>query len=132
MPRSPLRATYDEDDPGVVVDARQAEELRRLAYLFLVSAVTLALVVIRAVAEGLAVGFLPQPLVVVWGLAMLLGWAATFAYGVFVTLKARRWGWLALCAIPFTCVPGAVAYAWIRRQEIEQEVLSGGRRSPRD
>jgi hypothetical protein len=132
MPRSPLRARYDEDDPGAVVDPRQAEELRRLAYLFLVSALTLVLVVTGAVAEALAVGFLPQPLVVVWGLAMLLGWAATYLYGIFVTLKARRWGWLALCAFPFTCVPGAVAYAWIRRQEIEQEVLSGGRRSPRD
>ena len=47
----------------------------------------------------------------------------TYVYGVFVTFKARRWAWFALCAIPFTCVPAAAAYAWIRRQEIEREVL---------
>lgn len=131
MPRSLLSARYDEDDPGAVADPRQAEELRRLAYLFLVSAVTLVLVVTGAVAEALAVGFLPQPLVVVWGLAMLLGWAVTYLYGIFVTLKARRWGWLALCAVPFTCVPGAVAYSWIRRREIERDVIGAGRRPPR-
>ncbi len=131
MRRDPAHTSYDEDDPGVVAGPHQAEELRRLAYLFLVSAVTLVLVVTRAVAEGLAVGFLPQPLVVVWGVAMLLGWAATYVYGVFVTLKARRWGWVVLSAFPLTCVPGAVAYCWIRRREIERDVLGGGRRPRR-
>ena len=31
-----------------------------------------------------------------------------------------------LCAVPFTCVPAGVAYAWIRRTEIEDEVLGAG------
>ena len=34
-----------------------------------------------------------------------------------------------LCLIPVTCVPASVAYAWIRRQEIESAVL-GDDRSP--
>jgi len=34
-----------------------------------------------------------------------------------------------LCLLPVTCVPASVAYAWIRRQEIERAVL-GDRRAP--
>jgi hypothetical protein len=28
-----------------------------------------------------------------------------------------------LCVIPITCVPASIVYAWIRRGEIEREVL---------
>ena len=73
--------------------------------------------------------FIPQAVYVVLGLVLLVGWAATVVYGVYVTFTARRWGWLALCVIPVTCPPAALAYAWIRRQEIEREVL-GDERSP--
>jgi hypothetical protein len=109
---------YDKDDRGVTVGPALAAELRRLANLFLLA---------RAFAEVFAVTFIPRPVYVVWGIVMLTGWAMTYVYGVFVTFKSRRWGWFALCAIPFTCVPAAVAYAWIRRQEIEREVLGEDR-----
>lgn len=114
---------YDKDDPGVAVGAERAVELRRLANLFLISGITLLLFLARAFAEIFSVTFIPRGVFVAWGLLMLLGWAMSLVYGVYVTLKARRWGWLVLCAIPFTCVPAAAAYAWTRRQEIEREVL---------
>jgi hypothetical protein len=120
---------YDKDADGVAVAPALAAELRRLANLFLVSGITLVLFLARAFAEIFTVTFMPRPAYVVWGIAMLTGWAMTYVYGVSVTFKARRWGWLALCAIPFTCVPCAAAYAWVRRQEIEREVL-GDRPAP--
>ena len=118
---------YDKDDRGVAVGPELAAELRRLANLFLVSSITLVLVLTRAFAEVFRVTFIPRPAYVVWGVVMLTGWAMTYVYGVFVTFKARRWGWFALCVIPFTCVPAAAAYAWIRRQEIERTVLGEDR-----
>ena len=114
---------YDKDDSGVAVGPEIAAELRRLANLFLLSGITLVMFLVRAFAEVFTVTFIPRPVFVVWGVVMLSGWAMTYVYGVFVAFKARRWAWFALCAIPFTCVPAAAAYAWIRRQEIEREVL---------
>ena len=120
---------YDKDDSGVAVEPALAVELRSLANLFLVSGITLILFLARAFAEVFTVTFIPRPVYVVWGVIMLTGWAMTYVYGIFVAFTARRWAWLALCAIPFTCVPAAAAYAWIRRQEIEREVL-GAHRAP--
>jgi hypothetical protein len=118
---------YDKDAAGAKGDAQTALELRRIANLFLLSGITLALFVLRALGEALSVTFIPQPVSVVWGVVLLTGWAATLVYGVYVTFTARRWGWLALCVIPVTCVPAAVAYAWIRRREIERAVLGDPR-----
>jgi hypothetical protein len=120
---------YDKDAPGADVDEQTALELRRLANLFLVSGITLALFVLRALGEALSVTFIPQGVYVAWGVVLLTGWAATEVYGVYVTFIARRWGWFVLCLLPVTCVPASVAYAWIRRQEIERAVL-GDRRAP--
>ncbi len=120
---------YDSDAPGVEVDPETTRELRRLANLFLLSAITLALFVLRALGIALKVDFIPDPVYVVWGVVLLLGWAATLVYGVYVTFLARRWGWLVLCLIPVTSVPAAVAYAWIRRQEIERSVFGDERAS---
>ena len=91
---------YDKDAAGAEVDAQTALELRRLANLFLLSSVTLALFLLRAFAVALSVTFIPQAVYVVWGLVLLTGWAATEVYGVYVTFTARRWGWFVLCAHP--------------------------------
>ena len=109
--------------PGAEVGEQTRLELRRLANLFLVSGVTLALFVLRALAEALSVTFIPYGVYVAWGVILLTGWAAALVYGVFVTFTARRYGWLALCLLPVTSVPAGVAYAWIRRTEIERAVL---------
>jgi hypothetical protein len=114
---------YDKDAPGAEVDDQTARELRRLANLFLLSATTMIILLIGLFARTLDVTFISSAGYAVIGLFFLLGWAATAVYGVYVTFTARRWGWFALCVIPVTCVPAAVAYAWIRRQEIERAVL---------
>ena len=118
---------YDKDAAGAEVDAQTALELRRIANLFLLSSVTLALFLLRAFGVALSVTFIPQAVYVVWGLVLLTGWAATEVFGAYVTFTARRWGWFVLCLIPVTCVPASVAYAWIRRQEIERAVLGDER-----
>ena len=51
---------YDKDASGAEVDAATALELRRLANLFLVAGITLALFVLRAFAEALSVTFIPR------------------------------------------------------------------------
>ena len=121
---------YDKDEPAPRSTQQTALELRRIANLFLLSerharAVRAA----RASPRRSSVTFIPQAVYVVWGLVLLTGWAATEVYGVYVTFTARRWGWFVLCLIPVTCVPAAVAYAWIRRQEIERAFL-GDQRAP--
>jgi len=120
---------YDKDDPGVQASPELTAELRRIANLFLVSGVTFVLLLLRAFAVTLTVTFIPRPAYVVWGVVLLTGLAVTYVYGLYVTLKARRWGWVALCAIPVTFVPCALAYAWTRRTEIERDVL-GEERAP--
>jgi hypothetical protein len=113
----------DEHAPGADAGPELTAELRRLANLFLVSSVTLVLFLLRAVAVMLSVTLLPASAWTVWGILLLAGWCATWGLSAYTTYKARRWIWLALCAVPVTCVPVAVAYAWIRRKEIEDEVL---------
>lgn len=118
---------HDTHAPGVEAGPELTAELRRLAHLFLVSALTLALFLLRTAAGALDVSFLTAPVALVWGIALLAGWGATWALGAWTTVRAHRWGWVVLCVIPFTCVPASVAYAWIRRREIEDEVLGGAR-----
>ncbi len=122
---------HDTQAPGVQAGPEITAELRRLANLFLVASVTLALFVLRTAAEVLAVTFISQTVAVVWGVALLAGWVASWALGLYTTYRARRWAWVALCAIPLTCVPASVAYAWIRRREIEDEVLGAPRTARR-
>ena len=120
---------YDKDERGADVDEQTALELRRIANLFLMSAITLVLLMLLMFAQALSVTFITGTIKAVLGGIMLVGWAMTLVYGVFVTFKARRWVWLVLCAIPFSCVPAAIVYAWPRRQEIERAVL-GDQRAP--
>lgn len=114
---------FDKDAPGAEVGPEVAAELRRVANLFLVSSITLALFVLRAFAEALSVTFIPHGVYVAWGAIMLIGWAMALVYGAYVTYTARRWGWLILCLVPLSSVPAGAVYAWVRRQEIEREVL---------
>jgi hypothetical protein len=114
---------YDKDAPGAGVDDETRRELGRVANLFLVSAVTMIALFAELFAQALAATSVPQAIHAVLGLVFLAGWAATVVYGVYVTFTARRWAWLALCAIPPTSPPAALVYAWIRRREIERAVL---------
>jgi hypothetical protein len=113
----------DEDTPGAPVDPAQALELRRLANLFLVSSITIIALFLSVFSKALHVTFIPNVGYSIIGFVFLVGWAATLVYSVFVTYRAGRWGWLALCLFPPSSPPAALAYAWIRRQEIERLVL---------
>ena len=118
---------YDKDADGVAAAPALAAELRRLANLFLVSSITLVLLLLQVFAVTLSVTFIPGPVKTASGVVFLTGLAATYVYGIFVTSRARRWGWFALCVIPVASVPCSLAYAWTRRQEIERDVLGEGR-----
>ena len=113
----------DADAPAAEVDEVTRLELRRIANLFLLSSLTLIVLLLEVFARALHVTFIPQAVYAAAGLVFLVGWAATFVYGLYTTYKAARWGWFVLCVIPITCVPASIVYAWIRRGEIEREVL---------
>jgi hypothetical protein len=113
-----------DDEATPVLDPTVKAELKRLAILFLMSAFTLVLVVADAVARAILHDVLPG---IVFGMVQLswLGGAfATYFYGLYVTIRARAWGWVVLCAVPLVgSVPGSVAYSWIRRGALERQIL---------
>jgi hypothetical protein len=110
-------------DDAVVLDARRRSEVRHLSFLFLVSAISLLLFMSYAFAGLLRID-VPAAVRIAWLGSMLSGCAATWFYAMYVTIAQRRWFWFVLVAIPLTSVPCAVAYAWTRRMEIEDEVLA--------
>ncbi len=69
--------------------------------------------------------FIPRSVGVAWGLVLLTGWAATYVLALYTTVKARRWGWLVLCASPSRACPQAWRTRGSARTEIEDEVLGG-------
>jgi hypothetical protein len=122
--------TRREDGDAVrVLDPLLRAELKRLAILFLISAFSLALVIGYAVLEAIGGGLVPGIVMVMLQASILGGVSATYLYGLYVTVRARAWGWVALCAIPVVgSVPGCVAYSWIRRGELERRILDDARR----
>ena len=119
MQRQPAQSR-DDGDP--VLDKVTRAELKRVTVLFLLSAITLLLFLVYLLAEALGVSFIPPVVWAMWVASLFSGFVATWAYGVYVTVRARRWLWVALCALPPTAVPCAVAYSWIRRGEMEMEL----------
>jgi hypothetical protein len=107
-----------------VLDPELKAELKRLALLFLISAVTLLLVVLDAVLRAAASGLLPGIVFLMLQLSWIGGAVATYFYGLYVTIRARAWRWVVLCAVPLVgSVPGSVAYTWIKRGALERQVL---------
>ena len=129
MPQQPTQGRDDGHD--VVPDETTRLEVKRVAILFLLSAVTLLLFLAYVVAEGLGVTFIPPVVWAMWLASMFSGFVATWAYGVYVTARARRWVWVVLCALPPTAVPCAAAYSWIRHGELGTEIDELRRRARR-
>lgn len=130
MPQEP---THDDT---LTLDPTTRLEVKRLSILFILSALTLLLIIVYAGARALLVHALETAVVpdiawVMWAASMLCGFVATWVYGVYVTARARRWFWVALCALPPSAVPCALAYAWIRRGELEAEIRSRPGAAPR-
>lgn len=110
--------------PAPVLDPALRAELKRLAVLFLVSAITLVLVFADFVIRALPADTVPPPIPLMVQVSWFGGAIATWVYGLYVTVRARAWGWVVLCAIPlFGSVPGCVAYSWIRRGALERQIL---------
>ena len=111
-------------EPVAVLDPVLRAELKRLAVLFLISAITLVLVFADFVIRALAYDILPAPFPLMLQVSWVSGAVATYFYGLYVTIRARAWGWVLLCAFPLAgSVPGSVAYSWIRRGALEREIL---------
>ncbi len=127
------------DDAVPVLDSALRAELRRLALLFLISAITLVLVIADAVMRAVGSSILPDIVFLMLQMSWVGGALATYFYGLYVTIRARAWGWVIVCAVPlFGSVPACVAYSWIRRGALERQVLEdeerrrtrGGRARP--
>jgi hypothetical protein len=119
------------DEATPVLDPGVKAELKRLAILFLMSAFTLVLVIADAVTRAVLHDVLPGIVFGMVQLSWLGGAVATYFYGLYVTIRARAWGWVVLCAVPLLgSVPGSVAYSWIRRGALERQILDAeeGRR----
>ena len=113
-----------EAQPVEVLDPVLKAELKRLATLFLMSAITLVLVFADAVLRALPYDLLPSVVLLMIQVSWFGGAVATYFYGLYVTIRAHAWGWVALCAIPLVgSVPGCVAYSWIRRGALERRIL---------
>jgi hypothetical protein len=114
-----------EEEETTILDPKLKAELKRLAILFLVSALTLVLVIAYAVMRRIDERLIPDIAWLMWATAIFSGCVATYFYGLYVTVRARAWGWVALCAIPVVgSVPACVAYTWIRRGELERQILA--------
>jgi hypothetical protein len=114
-----------EENETPILDPKLKAELKRLAILFLVSALTLVLVIAYAVMRRIDERLIPDIAWLMWATAIFSGCVATYFYGLYVTVRARAWGWVALCAIPVVgSVPACVAYTWIRRGELERQILA--------
>lgn len=119
-----------ESEATPVLDPLVKAELKRLAVLFLVSSITLVLVFADFVLHALPQGTVPAPIPLMTQVAWIPGALATYVYGLYVTVRARAWGWVALCAVPlFGSVPGCVAYSWIRRGALERRILDEEQRA---
>ena len=127
------RTRQDRKDEAVpVLDAQLKAELKRLALLFLISSITLVLVLTDALVRAVATDTVPGVVLLMLQMSWIGGGLATYFYGLYVTVRARAWRWVIPCAVPlFGSVPACVAYSWIRRGELERLVLEDEERRAR-
>jgi hypothetical protein len=97
-------------------------ELRLLSYLFLVSALTMLLVMMYFAASMLKVK-VPYDLGYAWVVTIGAGIGASWVLGMYTAARLKRWWWFVVIAVPPAAVPAALAFAWNRRMEIEDETL---------
>jgi hypothetical protein len=113
-----------DDEAIPVLDPDLKAELKRLALLFLISALTLVLVLADAALRAVGSSILPGIVFLMLQLSWIGGAVATYFYGLYVTIRAKAWGWVVPCAVPlFGSVPASVAYSWIRRGQLERHVM---------
>jgi hypothetical protein len=106
------------------LQARALRDWQRLSVLFLAGVITfiLALVLVVVLALGMVP---PMLLLVLWLAAIAGGFLATWVYGMIMSALLRSYVWLVVIAFPPTALPGAIIFAWLRRQELEPLAFAG-------
>jgi hypothetical protein len=98
--------------------ARAFRDWQRLSVLFLAGVITFVLALVLVVV--FALGFVPPTLLsILWLAAIAGGFLATWLYGIILSALQRSYVWLIVIAFPPTALPGAIIFAWLRRQELE-------------
>ncbi len=107
------------------VKARAFRDWQRLSVLFLAGVITFVLALVLVVV--FALGVLPPMLLsVLWLAAIAGGFLATWVYGMILSALSRSYVWLVVIAFPPTALPGAIIFAWLRRQELEPLAFAEG------
>ncbi len=122
---------YDKDAPGAEVDAATRLELRRVANLFLISSLTLIVLLLRGL-RSRAGGHVHPTAPSTWSAASSSSSAGRPPSSTACTSPSRPGAGAGSCCAssPSPACRQAVAYAWIRRQEIERAVLGDPHRAP--
>ena len=107
---------------GPVPAGEHKRELRLLSYLFLISSITMLLVMMYFAASLLKVTF-PYAVGYAWVVLIGAGIGASWVLGIYTAARLKRWWWLVVIAVPPAAVPAALAFAWNRRMEIEDQTL---------
>lgn len=114
-------SSYDserERRERAALKARAFRDWQRLSVLFLAGVITFVLALVLVVV--FALGFVPPMLLsVLWLAAIAGGFLATWVYGMIMSALLRSYVWLVVIAFPPTALPGAVIFAWLRREELE-------------
>ena len=98
--------------------ARAFRDWQRLSVLFLAGVITFVLAFVLVIVFALGV-LPPMLLTMIWLAAIVGGFLATWVYGMIMSALLRSWVWLVVIAFPPTALPGAIIFAWLRRQELE-------------
>jgi lysylphosphatidylglycerol synthetase-like protein (DUF2156 family) len=75
---------------------------------------------------------IPQRYAMLWLMLLVAGWFASLVLGLVTLLtgpSTRRRGrvfWLAALLVPASTVPSAAAFAYLRREELQDEVFADG------
>lgn len=113
----------DERRERAALQERAFRDWQRLTLLFLAGVITFALAF--ALVVLLALGIAPPGLLwVLWLAAIAGGFLATWLYGLIMSALLRSWVWLVVIAFPPTALPGAIIFAWLRRQELRPVAFS--------
>ena len=130
------RKRRKEDAESKMRRQRLMQQWQRYSMLFAVSLFTMLLslpfgVLLIIGSLGVKLG-IPQRYVMLWLVVLVAGWFASLVLALFVvwtmpTMNRRtRIFWLVVLIVPASTVPAAAAYAYIRREEIQDDVFAEG------
>jgi FtsH-binding integral membrane protein len=116
--------------------AKLMQQWQRASMLLAVSLMTMMVAVpfvalVVAGSLGLKLG-IPQKYAALWLVILIAGWFASFVLSIFsvwtrpTMAKRSRTFWLVVFIVPASTVPAAAAYAYLRREELQDDVFAEG------